>query len=75
MVASWLDHGREDSLGPDEKRPVASWVKASGPSFTAEDPGRMFRRFQRLSVQPSAGEPSSGRSDQRVAEVVNEATR
>lgn len=46
--------------GPHEKRPVAIWVGDSGAGFTAEDRGRLFGWFQRLSAQPAAGEPSSG---------------
>ena len=35
-------------------------VKDSGPGFTAEDKARMFRRYRRLSAQPTADEPSTG---------------
>jgi two-component system, sensor histidine kinase and response regulator len=35
-------------------------VQDQGPGFTAEDKGRMFGRYQRLSAQPTAEEPSTG---------------
>lgn len=35
-------------------------VQDEGPGFTADDRGRMFRRYQRLSAQPTAEEPSTG---------------
>jgi signal transduction histidine kinase len=35
-------------------------VKDSGPGFTHEDQKKLFRRFQRLSAKPTAGETSNG---------------
>ncbi|HUR58072.1 MAG TPA: hybrid sensor histidine kinase/response regulator [Opitutaceae bacterium] len=35
-------------------------VQDQGPGFTAEDKKKMFRRYQRLSAQPTADEPSTG---------------
>jgi two-component system, sensor histidine kinase and response regulator len=35
-------------------------IQDDGPGFTAEDRGRMFRRYARLSARPTGGEPSSG---------------
>jgi two-component system sensor histidine kinase/response regulator len=35
-------------------------VKDQGPGFTAEDKGRMFCRYGRLSARPTGGEPSTG---------------
>jgi two-component system sensor histidine kinase/response regulator len=35
-------------------------VRDEGPGFNAEDKARMFRRYQRLSAQPTAEEPSTG---------------
>ncbi len=32
----------------------------SGPGFTKEDRGKLFRRYQRLSARPTANEPSTG---------------
>lgn len=35
-------------------------VKDTGPGFTAEDRAQMFRRYGRLSAQPTGDEPSTG---------------
>ncbi|MBN9693851.1 MAG: hybrid sensor histidine kinase/response regulator [Verrucomicrobia bacterium] len=35
-------------------------VRDQGPGFTVEDLAQMFRRYQRLSARPTAGEPSTG---------------
>ncbi len=35
-------------------------IRDEGPGFTAEDKGRMFRRYGRLSARPTGGEPSTG---------------
>ncbi len=35
-------------------------VADEGPGFSAEDMGRLYQKFARLSAQPTAGEPSSG---------------
>ena len=35
-------------------------VRDEGPGFTADDKQRMFRRYERLSARPTAGEPSTG---------------
>lgn len=35
-------------------------VQDAGPGFTAEDRQQLFRRYQRLSAQPTADEPSTG---------------
>lgn len=35
-------------------------VKDTGPGFTAEDRSQMFRRYGRLSAQPTGDEPSTG---------------
>jgi two-component system, sensor histidine kinase and response regulator len=35
-------------------------IRDEGPGFTAEDKGRMFRRYGRLSARPTDGEPSTG---------------
>lgn len=35
-------------------------VKDQGPGFTAEDQTKMFRKFQKLSARPTAGETSTG---------------
>jgi signal transduction histidine kinase len=35
-------------------------VKDEGPGFTEEDQKRMFKKFQRLSAQPTGGESSNG---------------
>ncbi len=35
-------------------------VKDNGPGFTPEDRAKMFRRYGKLSAQPTAGEPSTG---------------
>ena len=46
------------------ERPHAGLVKCfiedSGPGFTAEDRSQMFRRYGRLSAQPTGDEPSTG---------------
>jgi two-component system sensor histidine kinase/response regulator len=40
---------------------AAIWrVQDEGPGFTTEDRAMMFRRYQRLSAQPTAEEPSTG---------------
>ncbi len=40
---------------------AAVWrIQDEGPGFTAEDKAAMFRRYQRLSAQPTAEEPSTG---------------
>lgn len=45
-------------------RPMAGMVKChvidSGPGFSADDRARMFRRYGRLSAQPTGNEPSTG---------------
>lgn len=35
-------------------------IRDQGPGFTADDLAKMFRRYQRLSARPTAGEPSTG---------------
>lgn len=35
-------------------------IQDQGPGFTAEDRGRMFQRYVRLSARPTGGEPSTG---------------
>lgn len=35
-------------------------IRDEGPGFTPEDRQRLFRRYQRLSARPTAGEPSTG---------------
>ncbi len=35
-------------------------IRDEGPGFTADDKGRMFRRYGRLSARPTGGEPSTG---------------
>ncbi|MEO1655793.1 MAG: ATP-binding protein, partial [Bacteroidota bacterium] len=35
-------------------------IKDEGPGFSPEDQQKMFRKFQRLSAHPTAGEPSTG---------------
>jgi len=35
-------------------------VADGGPGFTAEDRGKLFRRYGRLSARPTGGEPSTG---------------
>jgi signal transduction histidine kinase len=49
----WVEMGKEGQNG---------WfsVKDKGPGFTAEDKERMFRKFQKLSARPTAGESSNG---------------
>ncbi len=46
------------------ERPHAGMVKCiiqdTGPGFTAEDRAQMFRRYGRLSAQPTGDEPSTG---------------
>jgi len=44
----------------DSNTDVIVGVKDTGPGFTLEDKQRMFKRFQRLSAQPTAGEHSTG---------------
>jgi two-component system, sensor histidine kinase and response regulator len=45
-------------------RPMAGMVKChvrdTGPGFTAEDRTKLFRRYGRLSAQPTGDEPSTG---------------
>jgi|GEM_PF-2550785 len=47
------------SLKKNEKKVVFS-VKDEGPGISKEDQKRMFRKFQKLSARPTAGESSSG---------------
>ncbi|MDZ4401180.1 hybrid sensor histidine kinase/response regulator [Prosthecobacter sp.] len=46
------------------QRPMAGMVKCfvrdTGPGFTSEDRTKMFRRYGRLSAQPTGDEPSTG---------------
>ncbi len=39
---------------------VRSLVRDTGPGFSAEDRAKMFRRYGRLSAQPTGDEPSTG---------------
>lgn len=39
---------------------VKCFVRDTGPGFTAEDRTKMFRRYGRLSAQPTGDEPSTG---------------
>jgi len=43
-----------------ENESVIFKVIDEGPGFTEEDKQLMFNRFQRLSAQPTGGEPSTG---------------
>ena len=45
-------------------------VRDEGPGFTAADKAQMFRRYQRLSAQPTAEEPSTGLGLSIVKELV-----
>lgn len=45
-------HGRTDA--------VRVVVEDDGPGFSTEDMARLYRKFSRLSAQPTAGEPSTG---------------
>jgi two-component system, sensor histidine kinase and response regulator len=44
----------------DEAGATVCSVQDEGPGFSADDKARMFRRYQRLSAQPTADEPSTG---------------
>ena len=45
-------------LGPQEWTYFT--ISDEGPGFTAEDKGKMFSRYGRLSARPTSGEPSTG---------------
>ncbi len=66
--------GREVSITVN--RPVGSMVKCSvkdsGPGFTAEDRTKMFRRYGRLSAQPTGDEPSTGLGLSIVKRLIDE---
>jgi two-component system, sensor histidine kinase and response regulator len=52
---------------------AAVWrVQDEGPGFTAEDRSAMFRRYQRLSAQPTAEEPSTGLGLSIVKKLVDQ---
>lgn len=44
----------------DEQPGIIIRVKDEGPGFSQEDRNRMYGRFQRLTAQPTSGEPSIG---------------
>jgi len=48
------------SVETDPKGAAVWCVADDGPGFTAEDKATMFRRYQRLSAQSTAAEPSTG---------------
>ena len=47
-------------------------VRDEGPGFTATDKAQMFRRYQRLSAQPTAEEPSAGLGLSIVKKLVHD---
>lgn len=47
------------------------FVRDTGPGFTAEDRTKMFRRYGRLSAQPTGDEPSTGLGLSIVKRLVN----
>lgn len=52
---------------------AAVWrVQDEGPGFTADDKAAMFRRYQRLSAQPTAEEPSTGLGLSIVKKLVDQ---
>jgi two-component system sensor histidine kinase/response regulator len=52
---------------------AAVWrVQDAGPGFTAEDKAAMFQRYQRLSAQPTADEPSTGLGLSIVKKLVDQ---
>ena len=48
------------SVETDARGSAVCRVQDQGPGFNVADKGQMFRRYQRLSAQPTANEPSSG---------------
>jgi len=42
------------------EKQVECVVRDEGPGFNADDKGKMFRRYGRLSARPTGGEPSTG---------------
>lgn len=48
------------SVESDPAGAVICRVQDEGPGFSADDKALMFRRYQRLSAQPTAAEPSTG---------------
>jgi len=53
--------GKEITVSVQSTENIAECVvKDQGPGFSAEDKGRMFRRYGRLSARPTGGEPSTG---------------
>lgn len=48
------------SVETDAQGAAVCRVQDEGPGFTAQDRTQMFRRYQRLSAQPTAEEPSTG---------------
>lgn len=51
---------------------IACGVSDQGPGFSDEDKARMFRRYERLSAKPTAGEPSTGLGLSIVKRLVTE---
>lgn len=52
---------------------AAVWrVQDEGPGFTTDDKAAMFRRYQRLSAQPTAEEPSTGLGLSIVKKLVDQ---
>lgn len=50
----------ESALGEDGKGVVRLIIRDEGPGISTDDQKRLFKRFARLSAQPTAGEHSTG---------------
>jgi two-component system sensor histidine kinase/response regulator len=59
------------SVEPDPPGGGILRVQDEGPGFSDEDKMRMFRRYCRLSAQPTAGEPSTGLGLSIVSKLVH----
>lgn len=50
----------ESAIGEDGKSAVRLIIRDEGPGISTDDQKRLFKRFARLSAQPTAGEHSTG---------------